>query len=122
VPVVRVGGKVLEAGVDYDVRYQNNHTLGDNGVCIVVGKGNYSGMITAGFKVVTVKYGDVNRDGKVNAIDTGMVKAYVGKKRQFDSYQMIAADVSGDGRVNAIDTGLLKAYVAKKRTAFPVEA
>ena len=39
VPVVRVGTTVLQADVDYEVRYQNNHTIGDNGAVIVVGKG-----------------------------------------------------------------------------------
>ena len=122
VPVVRADGSVLVKDVDYEVRYQNNHTLGDNGVCVVMGVGNYSGTITAQFSIVAVKYGDVNLDGKVNAIDATLVRRYSYKQITFNDYQMKAANVSGDTRVNAIDATLILRYAYKQINSFPVEA
>lgn len=57
----------------------------------------------------TVKYGDVNRDGKINNRDLGALQQYVnGFSVDID---VTAADVRPDGKVNNRDLGLLQQYV-----------
>lgn len=49
--VVNFGSKVLEAGKDYDFRYENNVEVGRAKV-IVVGKGDYEGEINGYFNII----------------------------------------------------------------------
>ena len=49
-PVLKNGDKILEAGTDYLLSYQNNINAGTATVTIT-GKGNYSGTITKTFKI-----------------------------------------------------------------------
>ncbi len=48
---VRDGARVLEAGKDYDVVYNNNVEESDNAEVTVTGKGNYKGSISAVFTI-----------------------------------------------------------------------
>lgn len=59
-------------------------------------------------------YGDVNNDGKVNAVDAQLVlKASVGKANLTDK-QKKTADMNADGKVNAVDAQqILKRSVGK---------
>jgi hypothetical protein len=45
--------------------------------------------------------GDINKDGKVNALDVALMKQFFGKVGT-------AADLNGDGRVNVLDLSLLR--------------
>jgi hypothetical protein len=49
-PVVKLSGKKLKAGTDYNVSYKNNRNAGTATVTIT-GKGNYKGTATATFKI-----------------------------------------------------------------------
>ena len=63
---------------------------------------------------VVINYGDVNKDGKVNAVDSQLVlQASVGKKKLTDEQNKIA-DMNADGKVNAVDAQtILKRSVGK---------
>ncbi|MBI5788086.1 MAG: carboxypeptidase regulatory-like domain-containing protein [Candidatus Schekmanbacteria bacterium] len=52
--------------------------------------------------------GDLNNDGKINAIDLGLFKKY------FTS-QNLVADFDASGRVNTLDLGLFKILVTKRK-------
>lgn len=68
-----------------------------------------------------ITYGDLNGDGKVNALDLILMKRYLAKKATFDADQLAAADLNGDSKVNALDLILLKRYLAKKIDQFPAQ-
>ncbi|QNU66059.1 cellulase family glycosylhydrolase [Ruminiclostridium herbifermentans] len=57
----------------------------------------------------TVKYGDVNNDGDINALDIAALKMYLLGVNQ--SIDLKAADVNVDNSVDAIDFALLKKYL-----------
>lgn len=50
--------------------------------------------------------GDINKDGKVNALDVALMKQFFGKVGT-------AADLNGDGRVNVLDLSLLRSRFGK---------
>jgi hypothetical protein len=78
-------------------------------------------LFLSGSLEVGVKYGDVNNDGKVSAIDaTYTLRAAVGL-RTLDAQQVIAADVNGDGKVSAIDATYILRFAVGLRNNFPVE-
>ncbi|MDO4155126.1 MAG: leucine-rich repeat protein [Clostridia bacterium] len=60
-------------------------------------------LTTADPNVPTYTPGDVNGDGKVNAVDARWVLQAASGARTFDATQTAAADVNGDGKINAVD-------------------
>ncbi len=50
-----------------------------------------------------VKLGDVNKDGKINAIDARVVLRVAAQLENLDESAVVLADVNFDGKVNAID-------------------
>ena len=64
--------------------------------------------------------GDVNGDGKINALDVLIVKRYIAKyddaKLEGDKFAL--ADVSGDGKVNAKDALAIMQKIAKLINSF----
>ena len=61
--------------------------------------------------------GDVNNDGKINAVDASSVLAYyamisTNKDGKYNENQKAAADVNHDGLVNAVDASNILAYYA----------
>jgi len=65
-------------------------------------------------KIVSITYGDVNLDGKVNGIDAILMARYLAKwDLSLSSTQMLAMDVNCDGKVNGIDAIILARYLAK---------
>jgi endoglucanase len=68
----------------------------------------------------SVKYGDINKDGTVNALDYAALKKYLlsGTSTGLD---LKAADVNGDNTVNALDFAVVKQYLLGKITKFPAE-
>lgn len=55
--------------------------------------------------------GDINSDGKINALDYILLKRYVLKTTKLNAEQLLAADINLDGKVNATDYILLKRHV-----------
>lgn len=64
---------------------------------------------------VTIKsftYGDVNDDGRVNALDSAYLSRYIAKWTGV-SINLNAADVNKDGKINALDSAILKRHIAR---------
>lgn len=55
--------------------------------------------------------GDVNLDGKVNSLDTNLVKRYITGSHFFGEVGARVADVNGDGFVNAIDINQMIKFI-----------
>ncbi len=65
-----------------------------------------------------IKYGDLNDDGSIDAIDFALLKKILlGDKP--DNVNLSAADVNADGDVNAIDFATLKSYLIGNITSLP---
>lgn len=66
-------------------------------------------------ETITILYGDVNKNGTVNALDIRDLKRYLAKWDGYDAtvLDITAADVNDDGKVNALDIRDLKRYLAK---------
>ncbi len=70
----------------------------------------------------TVKYGDVDGSGSIDAIDFAQIKQYLlGSAIDFTADQIKAADVDGSGTVDAIDFALVKQYLLRMIDKFPAE-
>lgn len=63
---------------------------------------------------VTILYGDVNLDGKVNGADIILLSRYLARwNLSFSSNQLHAMDVNADGSINGADIILFARYLAK---------
>ena len=65
--------------------------------------------------------GDVNNDGKVNAVDARLILQYSVKLVNAEDLELGVADVNGDGAVNAVDARLVLQYSVKLIDKFPAE-
>ena len=66
---------------------------------------------------VVVK-GDVNGDGEVDALDTGIVRQYVNATRDLVGVYALAADVNSDGEIDSLDSLQILKYRAAKINVF----
>ncbi len=57
-----------------------------------------------------IVYGDVNDDGKVNAMDATLVARYAIGTYNLDEKAVKCGDVNGDGKLNAMDATLIARY------------
>lgn len=75
----------------------------------------YFHTVDATITVLDLMYGDVNRDGRVNLLDSTILARYVAKWPDYtaSSLDLQAADVNNDGRVNLLDSTILARHVAK---------
>lgn len=65
-----------------------------------------------------IKYGDLNGDDSIDAIDFALLKkTLLGDKP--DNVDILAADLNSDGDVNAIDFAILKSYLMGSVTTLP---
>ncbi len=73
--------------------------------------------------IPTIKYGDLDGYGGVDALDFALMKQYMlGAIREFPSPDGLkAADVDGSGGIDALDFALIKQYLLKMIDKFPVE-
>lgn len=62
-------------------------------------------------KEMSVIPGDLNGDGKVNAVDSNIMKQIILDIITPTPEQFAAADLNGDGKVNSVDANLLKQLV-----------
>lgn len=60
--------------------------------------------------------GDINADGKINAVDARWVLQSASGARTLDNVQIIAADVNGDDKVNAVDARWILQVASGART------
>jgi len=78
-------------------------------------------VVTVAFQTTAAEggeIGDVNGDGKINAIDASLILQFDAKLIGETALNTALADVSGDGKVNAIDASLILQYDAKLITDF----
>ncbi|UWV47070.1 dockerin type I repeat-containing protein [Acetivibrio thermocellus] len=70
---------------------------------------------------VKIKYGDVNKDGRINSTDIMYLKGYLLRNSAFnlDEYGLMAADVDGNGSVSSLDLTYLKRYILRRISDFP---
>lgn len=78
--------------------------------------------ITVRHKENAYMLGDVNNDGKINAVDASEVLTYyamisTNQNGDFNEAQKLAADVNNDGKINAVDASCILSYYAYTSTA-----
>lgn len=66
-------------------------------------------------------WGDVNWDGRVNAMDATRILRYATKLVDADQVHRCVADVNGDGKINAMDATQILRKCVKLIDKFPVE-
>lgn len=72
-------------------------------------EGKRTKVCSACGKVANFMYGDLNYDGKVNAIDLTILRRYLA--RYSDKIDIAVADFNGDGKVNTLDLMLLRRFI-----------
>ena len=55
--------------------------------------------------------GDISGDGRVNGIDTYMLKSVLSGNSNATALETAAADINGDGNINGIDTNLIRRII-----------
>ena len=60
---------------------------------------------------ITVNYGDLNSDGKINLFDLIAMRKYLAKWSI--TVDLDAADCNADGKINLLDLILMRKYLAK---------
>lgn len=68
--------------------------------------------------VVTITYGDVNGDGKVDVCDATAIQRHVAAFQQLTGTALQAADVTGDGGVTIADAAAIQKFAAHLITQF----
>jgi hypothetical protein len=109
---VYINGKELKNGVDGVEIYSNS-----DAVYVY-----YTMIAKSGLTPTpTVKYGDLNNDGKIDAADALMtLKAAVGKI-DLNETEKKSANVNGDGIIDVADALLILKKAVNKIEKFPVE-
>lgn len=69
----------------------------------------------------SVRFGDVNGDGKIQANDAALVYSIANGKVAPTQKELKAADVNGDGQILADDAALIYSYANGKISEFPAE-
>ena len=72
-------------------------------------EGKRTKVCSACGKVANFMYGDLNYDGKVNAIDLTILRRYLA--RYSSEIDIAVADFNGDGKVNTLDLMLLRRFL-----------
>lgn len=110
----------------YEVAYiYDGDTVIDNfvGDAYYVRDINENRVVTVEFKQkeLPFRYGDINRDGKVNAVDALMVLKFAVGKLEFNEEEKTLARLDLDDAINAKDALLILKYAVGKIQKFPVE-
>ena len=131
-------GYVVEVAIPYSIDvYSSGQIVGydvqindDNGSGARAGICNWSGDMTGmgyastecyGVLELTggIIYGDVNNDGRVNALDATLVARYAVGAVSLSSGQLANADVNLDGKVNALDATLIARFAVGAIPSLP---
>ena len=115
-------GNITANGVVATLEFTVNEQKEDYGFTLTVDNDNTFGCgegivpVDVPFAEPTVKEftvipGDVNGDGKVNAVDGNLIKKIVLGSTTPTPAEQAASDLNGDGKVNAVDSNLLKKLI-----------
>ncbi|ADL52314.1 glycosyl hydrolase [Clostridium cellulovorans] len=99
------GTEPTVASTVYDKPIEVAKTTTIKAIAIKAGLTN-SDVVTATYTISVSMLGDVNNDGKVNAIDYAMVKSYLLGNPV--TINLKNADLNSDGKINAIDLASIK--------------
>jgi len=104
----------------------NTYTLTDSDLnkyikCIVEQDYLINYWITKDTAIRVVRYGDVNNDGNIDALDITLIQRFFNNLVTLTPEQIIAADVNGDEVINSLDVTLIQRYEAGYIDHFPVE-
>ena len=69
----------------------------------------------------TIKYGNVNNDGKIDVKDVTTIQKYVAGTTKLTGNNLKAADVNLDGKVTKSDATLVQKYIAQIITKLPIK-
>lgn len=111
---VKVGGKTLALGTDYEVAYKANRNAGKKCTVVVTGKGNYAGTVSKRFTILRaaltkasvkdVKPQRLKRDGK--AVKPKLSVKYKGRKLVSGrDYKVVYKNCKKAGTAKAVLTG-----------------
>ncbi len=70
---------------------------------------------------VSIKYGDVNKDGKVNVVDATAIQKNVAGLLSFDAQQKQSADVDADTKITVKDATTVQKHSAGIISSFPAD-
>ena len=70
---------------------------------------------------ITVKHGDVNKDGKVNVVDATAIQKNVAGIVTFDNLQKLSADVDADTKITVKDATTIQKHSAGIISSFPAD-
>ena len=70
----------------------------------------------------TIVYGDVNGDGKINAMDATITARHAVGSITLSDDALVSADVNGDGKINAFDATFIARYAIGTIEKFPIES
>lgn len=109
-------GKTLESGSDYCGKGYTNIEYYINDLTV---NAFPKGVVTLSPAVSEkITCGDLNTDGKIDAIDFALLKKYI-LLGSAENINLAAADTNADGTVNAIDYAVLKSYLLGKISSLP---
>lgn len=89
--------------------------------------GKYEGVyyqqsrLTPDTDIITINYGDVNLDGRVDTKDIVLLKKYLNGNVTLTVQQLVLANVNGDNYVDEEDCKLIQQYITGIIDKFPVE-
>ena len=64
----------------------------------------------------TVMLGDPNNDGKINGIDSALIRLHILGRKKLDEKGKLGADVNKDGAINGIDSALVRLHILGRKT------
>ncbi|MCM1508008.1 MAG: glucosaminidase domain-containing protein [Ruminococcus flavefaciens] len=104
-PSMRKDGYIFEGWYDGNTKYSIGSTVPEVSELRLYAKwtanDNYS-------DVNSERYGDINGDGKISAIDTGNLSMYINGTYEFTDLEKIYADLDGSGVIDEYDLRVLQ--------------
>ncbi|MGN0519619.1 MAG: leucine-rich repeat protein [Candidatus Fimenecus sp.] len=97
-----------------DGTYTDMHAIYQNGYMVFTTDHFSTYILTTQRLGITL--GDVNGDGKINAVDARWILQAASGARTLDATQAAAADVNGDGKINAVDARWILQAASGART------
>ena len=79
------------------------------------------GTDNIGKDVTVYLWGDVDRNGKINAMDVTLIRIRAASGIPYGDIRDILADVTGDGRINAMDVTTTRMFAGGKIDEMPAD-